>query len=298
MNIRSFIPPIIAGSVDKILGYSQGKGKYQIGKYKIVTPPNYALSKMQYKHKLYDRFLSVLVNHLTPNKLIIDVGANIGDTAITILQYCQNPIICIEPSELYFSYLKENVNNLCQDDYNRLSLFKKLVGTGSLSGALVHHAGGTASIDIAENSKEITHVRLDDLIDESFNVALLKVDTDGFDYDVIKSAERILSDSRPILFWENYMADDMQYKGFNELYLLLTKKEYRYIYIFDNFGNLITEEHNFETLKNINSYIYSMDKHGCTRTLYYTDILAATEENSLIVKNAINKYRTEYIKNI
>jgi len=69
-----------------------------------------------------------------------------------------------------------------------------------------------------------------------------------------------------------------------------------YIYLFDNFGNLILEESDFETLRNINSYVYSMEKHGCTRTFYYTDILAATEKNYLIVKDAINEYKTEWIK--
>ncbi len=136
---------------------------------------------------------------------------------------------------------------------------------------------------------------MDTIIEDSFDVILLKVDTDGFDFDVITSAKKILSDSEPILFWENEISEDFQNKGSNELYRMLTIRGYKHIYIFDNFGNLISEESDFETLKHINSYVYSMDKYGCTRSFHYTNILATTEKNYLTVKNAINEYKIQWI---
>jgi hypothetical protein len=191
--------------------------------------------------------------------------------------------------------LEKNINKLTPKDLNRVKIIKKLVGTGLLSGELDHSSGGTASVKITNSSNTITHIALDKLIQDSSNVLLLKVDTDGFDFDVLKSAENILSNSEPILFWENYISEYFQLHGFDELYSFLAKKGYKYIYIFDNFGNLITEEADFETLKNINSYVYSMEKHGCTRTFYYTDILATTEKNYLVVKKAIHEYKTHWI---
>lgn len=295
-TIKQFIPPIFIDIYRKLTTTRKGIiGKYEIGKYEIEIPPNFALPSFQKNIKLYDRFLPVLAKKLTSNKIIIDVGANIGDTAVAIVQHCKNPIICIEPSDVFFPYLENNIKKLTPDDFNRVKTFKKLVGTGLLSGELYHSVGGTASVKIAENLNTITHIALDKLIENSSDVLLLKVDTDGFDFDVIKSAEKILSDSEPILFWENEISEDFQNKGFDELYSLLTNKGYKYIYIFDNFGNLISEESDFETLKSINSYMYSMTKYGCTRTFYYTDILAVTEKNYLIAKNAINEYKTELI---
>ena len=293
MNIKQFIPPIFILIYRKLTATQ--KGKYTIGKYTIDIPPNYALPNAQKNNKLHGRFLPVLAKKLTSNKLIIDVGANIGDTAIAILQHCENPIICIEPSDVFFPYLEKNLKKLAPKDFNRVKTFKKLVGTGFFSGELNHSVGGTATIKISESLNTVTHIALDKLIKDSSNVLLLKVDTDGFDFDVIKSAEKILSDSEPILFWENYTFEDYQYKGFDELYSLLTKKRYKYIYVFDSFGNLITEESDFVTLKNLNSYVCSMEKYGCTRTFSYTDILATTEKNYLVVKNAINEYKTEWI---
>jgi FkbM family methyltransferase len=231
MNMKQFIPAIFI-SIYRTLT-RQRKGKYEIGKYEIEIPPNFALPMYQNNNKLYDRFLPVLAKKLTCNKsIIIDVGANIGDTAIAVLQHCTNPIICIEPSDVFFPYLEKNLKKLTLNDFNRVKTFKKLVGTGLFSGNISHSVNGTASVNIADSSVSTTyntHTALDELIEDSSNILLLKVDTDGFDFDVIKSAEKILSDSEPILFWENQISEDFQNKGFDELYSLLTIKGYKYI---------------------------------------------------------------------
>lgn len=269
--------------------------KYIIGNYKIVTPPNFVLKSYQKKHKLYDRFLPVLAKHINSKKYIIDVGANIGDTTVAMIQNCDNPIICIEPSDIFFPYLEKNIK-LINDNYpNRVTNIKKLVGTGTITGELNQSRSSTASLKIESNSKSPTHSKLDDIIENHSNIILLKVDTDGFDFDVIRSAEKTLIDSEPILFWENEITEDFHNKGFNSLYSVLSEKGYKYIFIFDNFGNLIAEETNFDTLKNINNYVYNMWVHECTRTFYYTDILASTEKYSSIIKTAIEDYKQNWI---
>jgi FkbM family methyltransferase len=293
--IKKFIPPILMNLLRKS---KKVRGNYIIGKYRIKIPPNFALPFYQEKFRLYDRFLPILAKNLPSNKTIIDVGANIGDTAVAILQKCDNQIICIEPSDLFFPYLEENLKSLTPDDFSRVRTLKKFVGTGLLTGELTHNEAGTATIKINDKSNTSSHIELDKLVDDTYNVVLLKVDTDGFDFDVIQSAEKVCSNSEPILFWENEISEDFQSIGFNALYSFLTIKGYKYIYIFDNFGNLITEESNFETLKNINSYLISMKKNDCTRTVYYTDILATTEKYHLIAKNAIEEYKKEWINKI
>lgn len=294
MNIKQLVPPIFWSMYKKLK--NNKKKRYTIGKYIISIPPNFALPTLQKNLKLYDRFLPVLAKNInSTNQLIIDVGANIGDTTIAMMQQCKNSFLCVEPSTIFLPYLEENLSKLSAEDFKRITVVKKLVGTGVLSGELDHTLGGTASIKIENIAKSPTHTPLDTIIKESDNVILLKVDTDGFDFDVLKSAVNTLQHSEPILFWENEISEDFQYEGFTELYTLLLQKGYKYIYVFDNFGNLITEETNFETLKNINAYIYSATKKGCTRTFYYTDILAATEKNHSIVKQAIDEYKASWI---
>lgn len=268
--------------------------KYLMGKYQIDIPFNHSLPQYQKANRLYDRFLPVLVKNLDSNKLIIDVGANVGDTTIAIIQNCKNPIYSIEPSELFYSYLEKNIKKLLSSDKERVKCINKFIGTGDFNGQL-SHSGGTARVITASNSDVINYKTLDSIIEDDSVVELIKVDTDGYDFDVLKSSENILIKSEPILFWENQMFKDFQIKGFNNLYNLLQEIGYKYIYIFDNFGNLIIEESDFETLKKINSYVLSMDRNQSTRTYFYTDILASTEKNYSTVKNAISEYKKEWL---
>lgn len=268
--------------------------EYSIGKYNLKIPHNHPLPHYQKSNKLYDRFLPVLVKHLKSDKIIIDVGANVGDTTIAMIQNCKNPIFSIEPSELFNPYLVKNLERLLSSDKKRVKCINKFIGTGDFNGQLFH-SGGTASVTKSSKSDVINYMTLDSIIEDDSDVELIKVDTDGYDFDVLKSSENILIKSEPILFWENQMFEEFQIKGFNDLYNLLQKIGYKYIYIFDNFGNLIMEESDFETLKKINSYVLSMDRNQSTRTFFYTDILASTEKNYSIVKKAILEYKKDLL---
>ena len=132
--------------------YLNGMEEYRMdvpnGKYEIEIPPNYGLPNIQKNNKLYDRFLPILAKYLSSEKLIIDIGANIGDTTIARLQNCDNPIICIEPSNIFFPYLERNIKSLSSIDYNRSITSNKFVGTGLFSGELVHSSWGTAQSQI------------------------------------------------------------------------------------------------------------------------------------------------------
>ena len=152
MNIKYFIPPVFLDIFRKLT--SMRKSEYKLGKYKLEIPANFVLHKYRKSHRLYDQFLPVLAKQLPPNKLIIDVGANIGITTIALLQRCSNPIICIEPSDIFYPYLKRNLKKLTHKDINRVKTFKKLVGTGLFSGRLSHSIMGTAKVIINKEQKK------------------------------------------------------------------------------------------------------------------------------------------------
>lgn len=294
MSIKQFIPPIILTNYARLI--KRKVKKYNLGQYEISIPPNFALPNFQKRHKLYDRFLPVLAQNIDSNNTIIDIGANIGDTTIALIQHCKNPIICIEPSDIFLPYLKKNLESINSRDSNRIKVLNEFVGTGSVSGVLDHTVSGTASLKIVDSSNVVTHRSLDNLLGGIDDIILLKVDIDGYDFDAINSAERILSTSEPILFWENEISEDFQFEGYSKMYDMLEKKGYKYIYIFDNFGNIISSEVGFSTLRNINSYLYSMRVHNCTKTIDYTDILATTEKNYTIVQKTIQQYKNDWIE--
>jgi FkbM family methyltransferase len=244
---------------------------------------------------LFDRFLPVLASNLDREEVIIDVGANVGDTVIALAQNCLNPILAIEPSDIFFAYLANNLRRLSSEERQRISTVKQLVGTGLLSGELVHSTRGTAGVSLNDAPTFSTHTPLDSLVDDVSRVLLLKVDTDGFDFDVIQSARKILSESEPILFWENQVSDQFQYDGFNGLCSLLQGEGYESIYVFDNYGNILLEEVGIQAMRGINSYLLSMAKLNCQRTFWYVDVLATTKRHAEISRRAVRQFRIEWI---
>ncbi len=57
---------------------------YLVGNYKINLPIDHPLKSYQNKYKNYDKKIGSIITHLEKNErngIIIDIGANIGDTA-------------------------------------------------------------------------------------------------------------------------------------------------------------------------------------------------------------------------
>ena len=283
---------ILTKRINKTFIHNQ---RYKIGELKIIIPSSMNLPRFQKKYPLYDKFLPVLASHL-PSGTVIDVGANVGDTLAAMAQKCSNSFICIEPLNKFFNYLEKNATEI-QLKYKRpIKLIKELIGSGNLSGELIDD-GSTANIIINDNNLiASSHVRLDILVKEESEIIFIKSDVDGYDFDVIRSSEKILKKSKPILFWENEISNDMQYEEFNSLYEFLEELGYLNLYFFDNFGNLLAEKSDYKTLKNINTYLYSMKKYNTTRTFYYTDILASTDERRITVENAVADFKNNYIR--
>ena len=84
--IKQFLPPVLT----KVAVTVKRRRKYRIGQFKINIPLNHKLPEYQAAHKLYDQFLPVLASKIDDKGLVIDVGSNIGDTTIAMIQECEN----------------------------------------------------------------------------------------------------------------------------------------------------------------------------------------------------------------
>jgi FkbM family methyltransferase len=270
---------------------------YAIGDFQIALNRGHLLPVYQANNRLYDRFLPVLCRYLNnTGGWIIDVGANVGDTTFAFVGACNNPILAIEGHDAFYALLKQNVERLpkCKE---RIKIVNVLVGTGKFSGGL--SSNGTTAVQTAAGSLSPS-VSLDDVLRaagvEMHLVALLKVDVDGYDADVILSAPDMLAASKPILFWENAFSTPEQLECFEQLYARLEEIGYFYLWPFDNFGNPVLEECSFKAIREINKYVAAQNVHRATRTFYYIDILATTDRDLEVARAAINGYRSEIIE--
>jgi FkbM family methyltransferase len=264
-----------------------GIKRYLIGDQEISLPFNHNLPSYQAENRLYDRFLPFLCRQIgDASGWIIDVGANVGDTAVSMAQACQNPLLCIEGDSAFFGLLRQNVLPF----EPRVRCREALVGTGRFSGKLTN-TGTTAYLSHSLSSP-ISSIPLDQLVAEARidRLSLLKVDVDGYDSDVLLSGSHTIAKFKPILFWENACETDEQFSALDGLYDFLTVRGYRYLWVFDNFGNLMLAECSFQNIRDLTLYVRSQDRYRCTRTIFYTDVLAVPDELDM-ARKAISRYR-------
>jgi FkbM family methyltransferase len=164
-----------------------------------------------------------------PDREIIDVGANIGDTACIIASKCKSKLVLVEGSDFYFPYLNDNAKKLS----NVTSLHHCLVGDGRSHGGKLVHWGGTAHF---VEDTESHPVQTKTLAELSTNFCMLKVDTDGWDYWILTSNMQTIDKLKPIIVFENQLRTDADFAACAHLYDELFACGYAYFCLFDEQG--------------------------------------------------------------
>jgi FkbM family methyltransferase len=142
---------------------------------------------------------------------VLDVGANIGMTALALSQICAHgQVAAIEPLPRNFQYLKENVSNSGRPN---IRTFNFALGSGEGSVLMQGHPSNFACSFIADNytipandhfSHRVPVKRLDDIF-SSLSLARLdfmKIDVEGFELEVLAGAKEILNTFTPLVFLE------------------------------------------------------------------------------------------------
>jgi FkbM family methyltransferase len=134
---------------------------------------------------------------------VIDIGANIGDTAIVVLARAPGAsILCIEGDRDYFTLLCRNVAHL-----PRVTATHRLVvGLPEQAGVAIDTKRGTGHVVRgAETAAATPTATLPALLAEFPDFAdaeLFKTDTDGFDFTILAGSLDWLADRRPAVFLE------------------------------------------------------------------------------------------------
>jgi FkbM family methyltransferase len=138
---------------------------------------------------------------------VVDVGANIGDTVALLEEAAPGKcaFLCVEPDEDFARLCAANVHGLADVALERCFV----ADDEGLALAPAHHGPGTATaVPVA---RAAAPTRTLDTLAEPFaarhgGVDVVKVDTDGFDAKVLRSAPRLLERYAPALFFELHPA--------------------------------------------------------------------------------------------
>jgi FkbM family methyltransferase len=265
--------------------------RVDVGPYALHIPAGHSLPLFTTYYPHYDRFLPLLAAQVPANETIVDVGANIGDSLFAMLPHHKGPYVLVEGSPFFLNFLARNLDLLDAETRQSISLAPLLAGTGSLTGDLSHTDARTAT-RVTSQTPSIPTQTLDEILESKGKIGLLKADTDGFDWDVLLSAQGVLARDQPLLFWENEVFENEQREGYLQLYDKLFALGYNHFAVFDNYGVLMLETDNPKALATLCDYLLLMNKGKATRTFFYVDVLAYTDTRADIAQKALQKYKT------
>jgi len=160
--------------------------------------PDYAAASASYGQNLVD--LARLLAETSPLK-VMDIGANVGDSALQILHAADGNVLCVEGDPAYLEFLHLNVDN---DD--RIDVVEALLAVSEAgAGMKAVRTGGTTrfvSGDADDAMPSVTPAALRAAFPGFADLRLVKSDTDGYDISLVPVVAEEWADAHPVLFFE------------------------------------------------------------------------------------------------
>ena len=146
------------------------------------------------------------------NRTFIDIGSHIGTTVMPFLKLYNN-CIAYEPQPENNKFLSKNVsdNNMS----NRVIISNSCIGDKTSKGQMIYHEGNNSGCYYFKESINITNItnvtnitnikinsiRLDDdpNVSSRDNIDFIKIDTEGFELNVLKGAEQTIIRNKPLI---------------------------------------------------------------------------------------------------
>lgn len=161
-------------------------------------------------------------------KLSVDIGANVGDYTKLLLKETDSKIISFEPLKDAFKDLEK-----IKDQYkDRLDIYNLALGAESKKQDIFFEHGKSEKASLISDLSEISIIgnknknkklidvkKLDDFEDyfDDKKIDLIKIDTEGYEYEVLKGSEKILYKHKPKFIqiefgWHHLIKNQSLYK--------------------------------------------------------------------------------------
>lgn len=242
----------------------------------LTIPRSHRLPEYATMYPQYGQNLVALARRLSQDAktlAVIDVGANVGDSALQILNVTDARVLCIEGDTYWANYLRRNVGQNPHVVIEEALLDED--GEGNRSGPV--RARGTSRFTATESSADaarcLTAAALRERHPSFEHVDLIKCDTDGYDVRLIPALAAAWADSCPTLFFEydHILAAKAGIENPVEVWHKLLDLGYSMVGIWDNFGIPL----GIAELKTMPSLARRMDEDVAAKRYYYWDVAVA-----------------------
>jgi len=207
----------------------------------ILLPLSHLLPVHRAANPTYSQNLGQVVAAvaaLRPGATLVDIGANVGDSVAIVRARVHLPILCVEGDAVFLPYLRQNVAGAAD-----VEIAACYVATSSDAGrrSVVERSGGTARLVDREDGDLNQVLPLADVLAQRPVFAqptIVKIDTDGHDASILRTASNILRAHHPVLFFEHdpALAADVGAADPGTLFAELADLGYDTFVLFDNRG--------------------------------------------------------------
>ncbi|MFT7460157.1 MAG: hypothetical protein ACI909_002845, partial [Planctomycetota bacterium] len=151
---------------------------------------------------------------------------------------------------------------------------------------------GTKHAERSDDTESLMSRPLDDIVSEidCARISLIKSDVDGFDYDVIDSAEKTITENNCLVYFECQHENSDQFNGYQNCLNRMRKLGYNRFALFDNFGGLVAGSVSIDMVFDLMNYVHKQNNTSSFRTIFYLDILAYKPTHESLVSAVLSEY--------
>lgn len=209
----------------------------------LLLPRRHPLPFYAFDGSPYGQNLVALADLLAPAReglTMLDVGANIGDSAVQVLDAVGGGhVVCVEPDERWLWYLERNVGRFTETWIEPSLLLPE--GESATLKAVRYKAGTTRFEHSPERSdaSALTPTQLKERYPVLQNVRLIKSDTDGYDVSLVPALATVFAASRPVLFFEydpRLTSEAAPHENPAAVWGRIAAEGYSYVAVWDNRG--------------------------------------------------------------
>ncbi|MHB8413562.1 MAG: FkbM family methyltransferase [Candidatus Acidiferrales bacterium] len=255
----------------------------------LTMPAEHFLPAISAAFPQFNRPLSLTIEAIARSRrddstlTVIDVGANIGETVAIIEQRCPNlcSYLCIEPDRDLAELCKVNHKN-----NNRVQVEQSCIGEEEGAGVWLEDDGRAnpstrfaTEGQLAGESCYTRLVRLDTVAspfaEACGRLSLIKVDTEGHDFSVLRSGSKLLGKYKPAVYFEwcprfLIALNEEVWSGFE----YLAEFGYRYFVFFTSQGDFYCKTSDPDRL-----FLRSLANIALkSKRMEYFDVCASTQE--------------------
>lgn len=208
-SVRRLVDKLLRGRLIKAYGLVRPRVTDDVWETAVTYDPGTDIGALLfYSGEFEKRDVELCRSYITPDSVVLDIGANIGLHSIFFASLTpRGRVLAFEPSMATFELLTRNTRG----KHNVSPLNIALSDTGGVKEFFEADDNAYSSLVDTKRTRieavaRVVCMRADDIVRDLqlSRVDFVKIDVEGLEYNVLRGMEDVIAKHRPVLFCEIY----------------------------------------------------------------------------------------------